>query len=172
MVEDIKLDRFLKKAGVYLLKVNEEVIYVGSSNNLHTRMVNHRSLIRKGSNAERNPALYDFLKSNQFTIEYQLTINYKQLEQQLIEQYHPKFNAIRAYTGLGAFKGRVAEYEKERYHKYKEEILGKHKQYSNQLCLYNGETITLDALRKRFSKAGITHPVIEAKKYLIGDNDD
>ena len=167
MVEDIKLIIIPKEAGAYLFKVDDEVIYVGSSNNIHKRMVNHRSRIRKGSNAERNPDLYDFLKSNQFTIEYQLTINYKQLEQQLIEQYHPKYNSHRAYTGLGAFKGRVAEYEKERYQKYRKEILGQHKQYSNQLCYFNNETITLDALRKRFTKAGITHPVIEAKKYLI-----
>ena len=41
------------------------------------------------------------------------------------------------------------------------------KEYHNQLCSYNGETLTLNALSQRFSKAGIEHPNIEAKKYII-----
>lgn len=41
-----------------------------------------------------------------------------------------------------------------------------HKKYNNQLCVYNGETLTLDALRTRFQRAGIPHPSLEAKKYL------
>ena len=41
------------------------------------------------------------------------------------------------------------------------------KEYHNQLCYYNGETLTLNALAKRFYKAGIEHCVLEAKKYLI-----
>lgn len=39
--------------------------------------------------------------------------------------------------------------------------------YNNQLCSYNGETLTLCALRARFRKAGIEHPQKEAKKYLL-----
>ena len=41
------------------------------------------------------------------------------------------------------------------------------KQYSNQLCSFNGETLTLAALSTRFRRAGIEHPTIEAKKYLV-----
>lgn len=41
------------------------------------------------------------------------------------------------------------------------------RKYSHQLCLYNSEELTLDALRTRFRKAGIEHPTLEAKKYLI-----
>ena len=41
------------------------------------------------------------------------------------------------------------------------------KEYENQLCIYNGEILTLHALSTRFHRAGIPHPVIEAKKYLI-----
>ena len=41
------------------------------------------------------------------------------------------------------------------------------KEYNNQLCFYNGETLTLNALSKRFQRAGIPHPVLEAKKYLV-----
>ena len=41
------------------------------------------------------------------------------------------------------------------------------KQYNNQLCSYNGEVLTLNALRQRFKSQGIDNSVIEAKKYLI-----
>lgn len=41
------------------------------------------------------------------------------------------------------------------------------KEYDNQLCLYEGETLTLHALAQRFWRRGIDHPQIEAKKYLI-----
>ena len=58
------------------------------------------------------------------------------------------------------------EYEKtDKRKKYK-------KQYNNQLCFYNGETLTLRALSIRFLRKGIPHPTQEAKKYLIGGNDD
>lgn len=43
----------------------------------------------------------------------------------------------------------------------------KYKEYHNQLCSYNGETLTLSALSARFQRAGIEHPTLEAKKYMI-----
>ena len=178
MVEDIKLDAFPKESGIYLFKTNDEIIYVGSSNNLYRRMKDHRSCIRKGSDHGHKQDLYQFLQSSHFTVEFQTTNDYRQLEQKLVEQHHPKYNAIRAYTGLGAYKGRVAEYDRERYQKYKEEILEQSKQYyeshkeqakqyNNQLCLYNGETLTLCALRQRLKRRGFDNPTAEAKKYLI-----
>ena len=42
-----------------------------------------------------------------------------------------------------------------------------HKERNNKPCLYNSETMTLNALAKRFKRAGIKHPNIEAKKYLL-----
>ena len=57
--------------------------------------------------------------------------------------------------------------------KYKKSDKGKESnkkscnKYNNQLCLYNGQTITLNALSMRFWRQGISNPVIEAKKYLI-----
>ena len=41
------------------------------------------------------------------------------------------------------------------------------KKHNSQLCNYNGETLTLCALRDRFRRAGIPHPVLEAKKYIL-----
>ena len=200
MIEDIKLDTFPKEAGVYLFKANDEVIYVGSSKNLYMRMMNHMSCIKQGSAHGYKQDLYQYLQSNKFTVEFQITDNYRQLEQQLVEKYNPRYNSHRAYTGLGPHKGRVAEYNKERYQKYKEEISEQNKQYrelhkeekleqmkqyyeshkeeiseqrkqyNNQLCYYNGETITLCALRNRFRRQGIDHPTEEAKKYIIKES--
>lgn len=42
------------------------------------------------------------------------------------------------------------------------------KAYRNQLCKYNDETLTLNALTQRFIKQGVLNPTLEAKKYLLG----
>lgn len=189
MKEDIILDTFPKESGVYMFKVKDEIIYVGSSKNLYKRMNNHKSYIRKGSDHGHKQDLYQFLQSNHFTVELQLTDAYRQLEQKLIEQYNPKYNCLRAYTGCGIWNGREAEYKKEYDKKYKEEkkqyyeshkeqILEQSKQYyeshkeekkqyNNQLCYYNGQTLTLQALSTRFRRKGFDNPTEEAKKYLI-----
>ena len=181
MIEDIVLNRFPKEAGVYLFSSNDEIIYVGSSKNLYMRMKKHRSCIRQGSEHGYKQDFYQFLQSNEFTFEFQLTDNYRQLEQELVEKYNPKYNANRAYTGI-AWNGNNAEYYKQYYESNKKEILEKSKQYyisheqqkkqyqriyDNQLCSYNGQTITLCALKTRLMRQGIDHPVQEAKKYLI-----
>lgn len=70
-------------------------------------------------------------------------------------------------------KKRYYEANKEHYKQWreanKEHIVEYNKLYHNQLCLYNGETLTLTALRARFRRAGIEHSAIEAKKYIITD---
>lgn len=167
MLEDINLKNFPKESGVYWIISNDEIVYVGSTNNLYSRIKEHRAYITKGINAKRNPALYQFLQTNQFTVQFQLTENYRQKEQKLIEQYNPKYNSHKAFAGLGARKDRVAEYDKEYKQKFKEQINKHQKQYNNQLCSYNGETLTLNALSMRFKRKGISKPTVEAKKYLI-----
>lgn len=42
--------------------------------------------------------------------------------------------------------------------------------YHNQLCYYNGKTLTLNALRKRFKRQGLSNPAAEAKKYIKNNN--
>ena len=199
MIEDIKLYAFPKEAGVYLFKADEEIIYVGSSKNLYHRISVHKTAIKKGSEHGYKQDLYYYLQSNKFTVEFKTTDNYRQLEQELIEKYNPKYNSHRAYTGV-AWNGNKAEYDKERYQKYKEEILGQVKQYyeankeqykeyhksdkykkshrkasnkyNNKLCYFNGKPITLCALVAHFRRAGIPYPTAEAKKYLLrGCND-
>ena len=44
------------------------------------------------------------------------------------------------------------------------------KKYYNQLCNYNGETLTLCALLLRFRRKGINNPTVEAKKYIKNNN--
>ena len=69
---------------------------------------------------------------------------------------------------------RYKEYQKEyqKSDKYKEHQKEFYKEYNSQLCSYNGETLTLNALFKRFQKAGIPHPKLEAKKYLLNKSKD
>ena len=59
------------------------------------------------------------------------------------------------------------EQRKQYYESHKKEMLEQKNKYDNQLCCYNGETLTLSALRCRFTRAGIDHPTLEAKKYII-----
>ena len=53
------------------------------------------------------------------------------------------------------------------YNTHLDECLAKCKAYKNRLCLYEGETLTLNALSARFTRQGIANPFKEAKKYLL-----
>ena len=50
---------------------------------------------------------------------------------------------------------------------HRDERLAKMKAYCSRLCFYEGETLTLGALSRRFCRQGIPQPTLEAKKYLI-----
>ena len=56
-----------------------------------------------------------------------------------------------------------SEYYKKYYKTYKDEL----KKYQSQLCCYNGEMLKLYTLVMRFKRAGIEHPTLEAKKYIV-----
>ena len=45
------------------------------------------------------------------------------------------------------------------------------KEYYGRLCFYNNETLTLGALSRKFQKLSIPHATLEAKKYLITEED-
>ena len=122
----------------------------------------------------------------------------KKYEQAAIEKYNPKYNIRAAYTGMSKEEyskqyrkeniDRKKQYDKQYYKEncvdkkqyqkqhnkqyYKENadsIKQRQKQYYSQQCLYENEILTLNALKKRFARKGIEHPVLEAKKYLIGE---
>ena len=144
--------------------------YIGSSRNVYRRWMEHK--YPSTWNRHPNSKLYqDMEKYGVDKFRFQILVPVmpeylKQVEQELIEMLKPTYNNINA-------KGQDTERHKKSNKKYRQSGKGKkvsrkaQKKYNNQLCSYNGETLTLNALRKRFQYAGIEHPVIEAKKYLI-----
>ena len=145
--------------------------YIGSSKNINRRWREHKCTSRW--NRYPNKQLYqDMQKYGVDKFELQILAEVepeelKEAEQKFIETLKPTYNDRNA-------NGLDIERRKER---HKERNKKKHnrdyqKQYKKQLCFYNGETLTLNALSKRFSKAGIPHPVLEAKKYLLNKPKD
>ena len=92
----------------------------------------------------------------------------KETEQQFIEKLKPIYNDKNP-NGLNIEKRKEYNREYQKTDKGKETRRKAVNKYDNQLCYYNGETLTLNALHTRFQRAGITHPTVEAKKYLIKD---
>ena len=157
--------------------------YVGSSKNVKRRWREHKCPSR-WNKYKNNPMYLDMKKFgvDKFELEILIEVEIEQLkevEQQFIEKLQPTYNSIRADGwDIERYKEYQKEYQKEYGKEYRKTDKSKEYQkqyqleYENQICSYNGETLTLSTLRTRFRKAGISHPVIEAKKYLIGDSDD
>lgn len=127
--------------------------YVGSSRNVMNRWKEHKcpSTWKKQPNS---PLYLDMQKYGFDKFRFQILAPVmpeclKQVEQEFIEILQPTYNNYKA-------KGLNVE-------RYKES----NKKYQHQLCSYNGEELTLCALHMRFRRAGIEHPNLEAKKYLI-----
>ena len=169
-----------KIIGVY--KITNTVtgdFYIGSSKNVKSRWADHKkpSVWKKYPNKQ----LYqDMQKYGVDKFELQILAEVeieklKEAEQKFIETLNPAYNQMNAKgLDIERYNKYKKEYEKsEKRKKYKKEYEKSEKrkkykkEYNNQLCFYNGETITLTALKTRFSRAGIPHPVLEAKKYLL-----
>ena len=161
----------MKICGVYkITNIITGDFYIGSSKNVKRRWADHKcqSTWKKHPN---NPMYLDMKHygTDKFVFEILAEVEegkLKEKEQQFIEKLNPTYNSCNA-KGLDV--ERRKEYNKE-YHKtdkYKNYQKKAQNKYYNQLCLYNGETITPHALRMRFKRKGIDHPVIEAKKYLL-----
>ena len=169
-----------KISGIY--KITNTVtgdFYIGSSKNVKQRWAVHKcpSTWKKCPN---NPMYLDMQKYGTDKFEFQIIAEVevdklKEAEQRFIETLKPTYNNINA-KGLNV--ERQKEYQKEyqktdkckEYQKeYKKSDKRKksNKKYYSQLCFYNGETITLNALSTRFRRQGIINPTIEAKKYLL-----
>ena len=131
--------------------------YIGSSKDVKKRWAEHKCKSKWNENP--NSPLYQDMQKygvENFVFEVLEVVEadkLKEKEQQFIEQYNPTYNSCNA-KGLNI----------ERKKKTKKEY---NKEYYSQLCCYNGKIITLDTLRHLFSRAGIQHPQIEAKKYLL-----
>ena len=181
-----------KICGIY--KITNTVtgdFYIGSSKNIKQRWKEHKwqSTWNKCKN---NPMYLDFQKYGIDKFEFQVIAeveedSLKEKEQQFIETLKPTYNSNNANGwDIERYKEYQKEYQKEyekseKRKKYKKEYNKEYqksekyqdshrkanKEYQNQLCCYNGEILTLHALSQRFRKAGIDHPTIEAKKYLL-----
>ena len=175
----------MRITGVY--KITNNItgdFYIGSSKNIKNRWTQHKSPSiwshHPNSKLYKDMAQYGL---NNFSIEIiEETDNLKEREQYWIEQLKPIYNKYRA-IGLdykeyyNTNKDKIQTRCKENMRKYRQTENGKEnnrksarksmKRYNNQLCLYNSETLTLNALSARFYKAGIEHPTLEAKKYLL-----
>ena len=161
--------------------------YIGSSKNVKHRWVCHKSQYT-WSKCPNNPMYLDMKKYgvDKFAFEILEVVepdSLKEMEQQFIETLKPTYNSNRA-NGLDIERQKEAQkkasrkYEKtEKRKKAKKEYNKEYKksdkykeyqkEYDNQLCCFNGETLTLCALRMRFKRMGIDHPQLEAKKYLL-----
>ena len=131
--------------------------YIGSSKDVKERWRNHKKPSR-WKQCPNNPLYLDIQKYGleKFVFEILAEVeidSLKETEQQFIETLKPTYNSYNA-------KGLDVERLKKTNRKA-------HKKYDNQLCCYNGEELTLHALAQRFRIAGIPHPTIEAKKYLL-----
>ena len=148
----------MKIIGIY--KITNTItgdFYIGSSKDVKKRWTSHKSPSR-WKKYPNNPMYQDMKNYGTDKFEFQVIEEVeieklKKTEQQFIETLKPTYNDRNA-KGLDIDE--YKEYQKEFY-----------KEYDNQLCFYNGELLTLCALSKRFQRAGIPHPQIEAKKYII-----
>lgn len=153
--------------------------YIGSSKNVEKRWASHKrpSTWEEHPNSPLYQDMHKYgLDCFSFEVLEEVETQYlKQVEQSFIDMLNPTYNN---YNAKGLDVERRKEYQNKYQHsekgkevskKYYQSEKGKEvrRKYTGQLCEYNGETLTLDALRCRFSYAGISHPVLEAKKYLI-----
>ena len=161
----------MKICGIY--KITNTItndFYIGSSKNVKRRWRAHK-WPSKWKQYPNNPMYLDMQKYGLDSFAFEILAEVeenklKETEQQFIEKLQPTYNNYNA-------KGWDTERYKKSSNKYNKTDKGKeihrksNNKYNNQLCFYNGQTLTLAALRMRFLRQGIDHPTIEAKKYLL-----
>ena len=157
----------MKICGIY--KITNTItgdFYIGSSKDIKSRWAHHK-IPSRWKQHPNNPMYLDMQKYGVDKFDFQILEvvepeELKEKEQKFIELLKPTYNSIRANGwDIERYKETKKEYQKE-YHKTE-----RYNKYQNQLCFYNGQTLTLGALRKRFERQGISNPSAEAKKYLI-----
>lgn len=169
-----------KISGVY--KITNNItgdFYIGSSNNVEHRWADHKcpSTWKKCPNIMLYLDMQKYGLSN-FAFEIiEETNNLKEREQYWMDYLKPVYNNRRSN---GFDIERHKEYQKKFHKEYYWTDKGKEaskkatrkfqKKYYSQLCFYNGKKLTLRALYLRFYRAGIEHPTLEAKKYLLNNN--
>ena len=152
--------------------------YIGSSKDVKRRWIEHKCQYT-WNKCPNSPMYHDMRKygTDKFVFEILEVVEesfLKEKEQEFIETLNPTYNNYRAKgRDFERRKEYNKEYQKEyqkeykKTERYKESQKESNNKYYNQLCIYNGETLTLRALSMRFRKQGIPHPTAEAKKYLL-----
>ena len=159
----------MKIIGIY--KITNTItgdFYIGSSKNIKRRWANHK-IQSTWKNNPNNPLYQDMKKYgvDKFELEILAEVEedkLKEMEQQFIELLKPIYNNRNA-NGWDVERRKEYHKDYQKSDKYKQY----QKEYNNQLCFYNGQTLTLSALSMRFRRAGLSNPTQEAKKYLIKD---
>ena len=178
-----------KISGVY--KITNTItgdFYIGSSYNIKNRWAEHKCLSKWKE--QPNSKLYKDMTQyglDNFLFEIiEETTDLKEREQYWIKQLSPSYND-RYARGWNTKRRKEATrrrskewnkihrdeqlaYKKAYNQTHRDKLLAKMKDYCSRLCLYNGETLTLNALSIRFRRQGIPHPTLEAKKYLISNH--
>ena len=148
----------MKICGIYkIINTITGDFYIGSSKNVKRRWADHKCPSR-WNKCPNNPMYLDMQKYglDKFVFEIIAEIEeekLKEAEQQFIQTLKPSYNNRNAN---GCDIERIKKSRRK-----------SHKEYNNQLCNYNGETITLCALSARFRSQGISNPTAEAKKHLL-----
>lgn len=90
-------------------------------------------------------------------------IEYNKTHQEEIQAYQKEYRELH--------REERSAYHKEYYETHKKVKRVYNKEYYGRLCFYNNETLTLGALSRKFQKLSIPHPTLEAKKYLITEEE-
>ena len=153
--------------------------YIGSSKDVKRRWAAHK-YPSTWNECPNNPMYQDMQNYGIDKFEFQILAEVeveklKETEQQFIEKLQPTYNNRRANGwNIERYKEYQKEYHKtDKYKEYHKQYIKSdkckeyQKEYQKQLCCYNGETMTLNALSIRFRRQGISNPTQEAKKYLL-----
>ena len=131
--------------------------YIGSRNNIKKSSANHKYqsvwIVIPNDQVDHDMQKYGIDKFSFEILAEDEPDKLKEVEQRFIETLKPTYNQMDA---------KDLDIDKHKESKRKAQ-----NKYKNQLCLYNGEILTLNALYMRFYRAGIEHPQLEAKKYLL-----
>ena len=158
----------MKISGIY--KITNTItgdFYIGSSKDINRRWAEHKCPSR-WKQCKNNPMYLDMQKYGienfVFEVIEEAEENFlKEKEQKFIEMLKPTYNSNRA-NGFDFERQKKYKKEYEKTDKRKNYLKEYNNKYQNQLCFYNGETLTLNALAIRFRRQGIPHSTIEAKK--------
>ena len=160
-----------KICGVY--KITNTItndFYIGSSKNVKRRWASHKWQSRW--NSHPNSQMYQDMQkygTEKFVFEILAEVEIdklKEKEQEFIETLKPTYNSCNA-KGLDIDKYKESHRKANKKYEKSDKYKKCKKKYNNQLCCYNGETLTLNALSKRFRRRGLSNPTQEAKKYLL-----